>query len=235
MTELLFYAKPVALHREQHRNLRFRRLPDLSFSRQVNSVPLAGLEFFEASRDMTVLFNRDPAGRYFPLVLLSLDNAGHGLVGEDGRWRANYVPAFIRRYPFALAANGALCYDASCTAFGEEPEGERLFDDEGKTTPFTDGVLRFLQRYEFESKRTREFCEAVAGKDLFKPFQAQVKRGRGAVRLEGLYCIDEEAFSKIDAATLEDWFRKGWIAWAYAHLHSIGALGQISRQGAPVS
>lgn len=229
MSELLFYSQPVALSREKHKGLHFQPLKHFSFSARVNSVPLNGVEFFEASRDMTVLFNRDEDGRYSPLVLMSLRNSGHDLINEQGEWQGTYVPAFIRRYPFALTADGTVCFDESSGAFGEE--GERLFDEEGSNTAMLDRVVQFLRQYDQEAKRTREFCDALADKLMFKPFNVQVVNAtRQAVRLEGLYVVDEQVFGRLDDATVGDWFRRGWLAWVYAHLHSIGALGQLSRK-----
>lgn len=125
MSELLFYEKLVALNRARHQNLRLKPMEDgYAFSGGVNSVPLAGIEFFEASRDMTVLFQKGADGHFFPVVMMSLSNSGHELVDARGNWQGSYVPAFIRRYPFALAADGTVCLDENSRAFSET-EGNR--------------------------------------------------------------------------------------------------------------
>jgi hypothetical protein len=97
MSSLLFYSEPAALNRDQHKDLRFTASSDFGFSSSVNSVPMTGIEFFEASRDMPVLFSKDEQGNYFPLALLSLMNDGHNFLKEEGKWDDCYVPAFIRR------------------------------------------------------------------------------------------------------------------------------------------
>lgn len=98
MAALLFYKAPTALNRDLHKELKYQSSGDYSFTDSVNSVPLTGIEFFEASRDMPVLFSKDEEGR-FPLALLSLMEAGHKQLDTDGRWEDSYVPAFVRRYP----------------------------------------------------------------------------------------------------------------------------------------
>lgn len=226
--ELLFYEKPVALHRETHKDLAFKPLTDFRFSAGVNSVPVSGIEFFEASRDLPVLFNRDAEGRYYPLALLSLKQQGHDWVQADGTWRGRYIPAFIRRYPFALTANGTVCFDETCPSFGTD--GEKLFADNGENGDVLKRVVGFLNQYDAHARLTREFTAALAEKGLLKPFNLQIVGNGDPLRLEGLFAVDEALFAKIDDATAGDWLRKGWLAWVYAHLHSLGALHGLGRR-----
>lgn len=232
MSEILFYEKPTALNRENHKQLRFRGITDLSFSKGQNSVPIAGLEFFEASRAMTVLFNKTKNGDYFPVVLLSLQNAGHDLVGEDGKWKGTYIPSFIRRYPFAMTAEGNVCFDADSAAFSET-EGQPLFDDEGNNAELLDNVIRFLQQYQVEMKQTQAYCKELAELDFFSEFSVEVGRNTdNPVRIQGLYAVDEKKFATLEGEKLQSWFKQGWVGWTYAHLHSIGALRTLSRNKA---
>lgn len=230
MSELLFYQNPVALSREAHQALRYKPLASLRFTAGVNSVPLTGVEFFEASRDLPVLFNKGADGHFFPLALLSLKNDGHDKLDDKGIWQGNYVPAFIRRYPFALTEDGTVCFDEASGAFADE-DGEVLFLDEGKNSETLDRVVRFLQQYDAGTKQTRAFCDALVEQDLFKPFTLQiVSQGKAPLRIEGLFVLDEEKVAKLADDVVAEWFRSGWLAWIFAHLHSLGALQGLSRQ-----
>lgn len=228
MRELLFYEKPVALNRELHKELSFSPLTNFNFSKQVNSVPVSGIEFFEASRDFPVLFNRDAEGNYYPLALLSLQQQ-HDWVDEKGVWQGNYVPAFIRRYPFALTADGTVCFDEVCEAFNGGSDA--LFNEEGQNSEVLERVVTFLNQYDAQAKITREYCNALAEKNLFKPFNLQIVGiGSNPLRLDGLYALDESEINKLAKDVVDEWFRKGWLAWSYAHLHSLGALQGLSRR-----
>ncbi|MFO6420079.1 SapC family protein [Hylemonella sp. W303a] len=236
MSELLFYEKPVALNRERHKKLRLKAMDDgFAFSAGVNSVPLAAIEFFEASRDMTVLFQKGADGHFFPVVMMSLSNSGHALVDPQGRWQGSYVPAFIRRYPFALASDGTVCIDEKSRAFSET-EGELLFTEDGHA-PALDSALAFMRGFDTEMRRTREFCDGLAQKGLLAPFEVEVRPRDGgrAVRLQGLHAVSTQKFSELRGDTLELWFTKSWVAWIYAHLHSIGALAKLSSDKTPTS
>ena len=228
MAELLFYREPTLLDRAGHAALRYTPSADFGFTRDVNSVPLLAVEFFEASRTLPVLFADDAQERRFPLALLSLANDHNAQLATDGRWTGGYIPAFVRRYPFALDGDKNVCFDRAAAHF--TPEGQALFD--GDTPSATlQGVIGFLREFDAEHARTREFCDALQAKDLFKPFVLQViTADKQTARLGGLSAIDETKLQQLDAATVDAWFRRGWLAWIHAHLHSLGALKRLGDQ-----
>ncbi len=231
MNELLFYKTPVALNRDQHKSFKYQPVSSYEFTRHVNSVPATAIEFFEASRDLPILFSKDAEGNYFPLLLLSLTNDGHKQMDEDGKWTSNYIPAFIRRYPFALNGDGTVCFDESSECLSEEGE-KALFDDEGENTETLKNIVTFLNQFDGEHKRTVEFCEALKEQDLFKSFNLQVmnKEGEAPLRLEGLFAIDDKKFDALEDSVVTEWFHKAYIAWVYAHLHSLSAIQKLAKK-----
>lgn len=232
MAELMFYREPALLDRARHGALRYAPSSDFSHAREVNSVPLLAVEFFEASRTLPVLFAADEQGRRFPLALLSLANAHNAQLDDDGRWTGGYAPAFVRRYPFALTDDKNVCFDQAAAHFGgkDGDGGEPLFDGE-QPSKTLEGVMQFLRHFDAEHARTREFCAALEAQQLLKPFELQVMTAdRQPLRLGGLATIDEAKLQALDAATVEAWFRQGWLAWIYAQLHSLGALKRLGDQ-----
>ena len=226
MTTLMFYKDPVALNRDAHKTLLFTAQNDFSFAESINSVPLTGIEFFEASRDMPVLFSQDDNGDFFPLALLSLLNDQHKL-SEQGEWGDTYIPAFIRRYPFALTDEGTVCFDQAAAHFSEQ-QGDALFDEQGENSKVLDNAIGFLNQFDQQHKHTLAFCQAAKDLDMFKPFNIQVNQpDTDPLRLQGLFALDEEKLTQLDKDQLNDWFRKGWLAWSYAHMHSLGALKRL--------
>ncbi|PJE78156.1 hypothetical protein CI610_02916 [invertebrate metagenome] len=230
MATLLFYKKPALLNRELHKTLRFKASSDYSFTEHINSVPLTGIEFFEASRDMPVLFSKDEKGDFLPLALLSLLKDGHRQLGESGSWTDTYVPAFVRRYPFALTDDGNVCLDEEAPHFSHK-EGELLFNEEGNNSETLTAIVNFLNHYDQQYKNTRAFCAACKEQALFTPFNLQVMLGKKKpLRLEGLFAIDEKKLTVLPEDKVSGWFRSGWLAWSYAHLHSLGALNRLVKR-----
>lgn len=230
MAELLFYNEPAFLNREVHKTLRFKASADYSFTEDVNSVPLTGIEFFEASRDMPVLFSRDNQGDFFPLALLSLMDKGHKHLGKAGSWSESYIPAFIRRYPFALTDEGTVCFDQQANQLANE-EGEALFSESGENTDTLNNIIQFLNDYDQQYKHTINYCKELKELDLLSPFNFQVLIEKDKpLRLEGLFAIDEKKLSSIPEDKVKVWFDSGWLAWTYAHLHSLGALNRLVKR-----
>ncbi|MFC3153381.1 SapC family protein [Litoribrevibacter euphylliae] len=232
MAELLFYKKPVALNREEHKNFKFLPVKDFSFTNGINSVPLTGIEFFEASRELPVLFSKDGQDNFFPLALLSLMNNGHKLISDEGEWQGSYVPAFIRRYPFALTEEGTVCFDSEYAQINaDQEEGKPLFNEEGENSESLANIVNFLQQFDQSTKATAEFTKKLAELDLFKPFTIQIMTPeKKPLRMEGLYVIDEAKVAKLDDEIVLSLFKTGQLAWVYAHLHSLGALRHLSKK-----
>ena len=230
MTALLFYNEPAFLNREVHKTLKFKASSDYSFTESVNSVPLTGIEFFEASRDMPVLFSKDENGDFFPLALLSLMQEGHKQLSEAGSWSDSYIPAFVRRYPFAMTDEGTVCFDQKSGQLTEE-DGEPLFNDKGENSETLNNVINFLNNYDQQYKTTREYCGECKELELFTPFNLQIMLDKNhPLRLEGLYVVDEKKLAELPEEKVNAWFRSGWLAWSYAHLHSLGALNRLVKK-----
>ncbi len=230
MAALLFYNEPAFLNREVHKTLKFKASSDYSFTENINSVPLTGIEFFEASRDMPVLFSQDENGDFFPLALLSLMQEGHKQLGETGSWSDSYIPAFVRRYPFALTDEGTVCFDKKASQFDSE-DGEPLFNEDGENSETLNNVIQFLNNYDQQYKSTREYCAECKELELFAPFNLQVMLDKdNPLRLEGLYVVDEKKLADLPEDKVTAWFRAGWLAWSYAHLHSLGALNRLVKK-----
>lgn len=230
MSTLLFYKETVALNREQHKDIRFSPLTDYRFTKKCNSVPLTGIEFFEASRDYPVVFSQGESGEYFPLALLSLKDNDHQLMDEEGQWDDVYIPAFIRRYPFALTDDGTVCFDTQAEHFKCE-EGKSLFSTEGENSEALTSAITFLNHFDAQHKHTQAFCQAAKEADIFKPFNVQVMLEKDQpLRLEGLFILDETKLTALTEEQVSEWFKKGWIAWSYAHMHSLGALTRLIKR-----
>jgi len=230
MASLMFYQEPVALEKKKHVDLKMKRQTGYPFARNINSVPVAGTEFFQASRDYPVLFIKNDKGEYMPMAILSLRKEAHDM-GDN--WEDVYIPAFIRRYPFILTTDKVIMFDKQAPHFAEEnqEDGEALFEEENKPTEMLKQVVSFLEAVDAGFRMTEEFAKAVAEKELFEPYNATVKFDGSSVKLNDLYCINEkklhEALSQEEVA---EWFKKGWIAWCHAHLHSLSSVSELVKR-----
>ncbi|GIX21794.1 MAG: hypothetical protein KatS3mg121_0577 [Gammaproteobacteria bacterium] len=163
-----------------------------------------------------------------PVAVLSLRQEGNDL---KTRAAEVYLPAFIRRYPFALSDDGVVVFDRKSVFIGEDPEGRPLFNDDGSNSKLLDDILRFLYFMDEQYKRTREFCQALAEAEMLVPFNATVRLGQERnLRMDSLWMIDQKKLDALDDGKVVEFYRKGWLAWAIAHLASIGALARLAQR-----
>lgn len=229
------YASLTPLLSEKHAELPFKRRRDYKFAATLHAVPLAADEFARAQQHFPIVFtNTDPV---LPVALLGVESDKNDFVGPDGAWREHaYVPAYVRRYPFALVREKedsdrmVLCADLTAENFAVNGDGgEALFAD-GKGTEFANSVVDFCRRFEDALTKTRTTCQNLNKLGLFEDANVTVRRPNGkSVRLDGFRVISEEKLRKLDDATLADLARRGVIGLIAAHHFSIsqfsGMLG----------
>ena len=234
-----FYENPVALNSKTHLNLRIKPADEgLRFSGKTNSVLLAGIEFPEASKHFPIVFAKIGPNRVLPLALLGFRDKENLFVNASGRWTGEYVPAYIRRYPFVLAqVNGAkdmaVCIDESFPGFGAD-EGQALFNAKGEPTDYLKGVLAFLRDYQGQIERTDQFLKRLLELGLLTDVAANVKLPSGeSYSLQGLMMVNERKLQALPDDRALQLFRSGELAWIYSHLLSIGNFARLLAKAAP--
>jgi hypothetical protein len=219
----LFYSRIEALNPERHADLAIKADGNYVFARKANSVPINAIEFGMASRNYPIVFSTDERG--VPVAVLGLQAGENLFVDADGQWeRGQYIPAYVRRYPFiALAPKDskdyALCLDVGSPLL--EAGGERKLFADKQPTDLTRKALEFCQTFQTQLDGTRIFVEAVEKQGLLATRAAKVTLQSGENRsLTGFRLIDERKFNALPDDIFLDWRRRGWIGLVYAHLAS---------------
>ncbi|WP_138466704.1 SapC family protein [Poseidonocella sp. HB161398] len=227
MTQLLFYETARPVTPRAHGDLYVRTGGQYRFARSVNSVPLTAVEFSAAAAHYPIVF-AGTAEKVMPAVILGVKADQNFHVSEEGTWRqGSYVPAFVRRYPFVFSTdaenrNFILNIDESYEGCNREGRGERLFDAEGRQTIYLQNILRFLQEYQGQFRRTEAYCKRLLDLGLLKPMQAQFKLPGGAQRsLSGFMTVDREALKKIADSDLRSMFDTDELECTFLHLFSM--------------
>jgi hypothetical protein len=235
------FAQPVLLDRQKHRQLRLRGADDRSASATLNAVFCAAAEFAEACKVFPLLFVRtgdvgaDGRPVISPVCLMGLE-PGENLFVDGGRWTAPYVPAFVRRHPFALVdtpdaegtASQAVAVDAAFPGLAEDGDGERFFTDAGEPSPFLARTLAFLNDFERAAQLTRPVGAHLHSLGLLKEMRAAGQLAGGApFSVDGFLVVDEEKLAALPDAVVLQMFRGGLMAMVHAHLVSLGNLAAL--------
>ena len=232
------YGELAPLDREAHKNLKLDTAKAVvSCIADQNSVFLAAIEFGDACKEFPIVFVRAGEGaegkpQIAPLAVLGLKQ-GSNLFVEGDKWTANYVPAYVRRYPFAMARldgnanNLAVCYDSKWVGFNEET-GEALFNN-GEPTEFLLNARNLLENFEQEAERTRLICNLLVELDLLQDmrFEATLPGGE-KIDVEGFLAVDEKKYSELADDKVLQLHRNGLIGLIEMHRLSMTNMNRLA-------
>lgn len=225
-TQLLIYETAVPVSGARHRQCCVEVGSDYAFARNVNSVPLMAVEFPQAAPEYAIVF-AGPPDAMMPAVILGVRGNENLHLSPEGAWRARYIPAFVRRYPFVFSAADEgktflLCIDEAFPGFNREGRGQRLFGDDGKPTPYVDNVLKFLQEYQAQFQRSRAFCTKLRELELLEPMQAQIAMGTGErMSLGGFWAVSRDRLKALPGDKLAELAKTDELELVYLHLQSM--------------
>lgn len=231
------HRQPAALDRRLHRELRAHQpQPDWSFTAGLSALPVVGAEFGDACREYPILFVRAPAdeqgrAQVLPIAALGLA-AGENLYLDGTRWRAQYLPALLRAYPFGLGRLGddgraLLTIDLAWSGLSRT-EGTPLFDADGEPGPALRELRGQLERFEQQRQRTRELCRLLLDLQLLRAVRLDATVDGGEpLRVEGFLAVDEAKLAQLEDAALLALVRSGVLALLHAHQVSLGNLRKL--------
>ena len=237
-SQMLIYESAVAVSSNRHSGWCVEVGADYSFSKNVNSVPLMAVEIQKAAAEYAVVFSGSGEAM-LPAVILGMRGNENLYLNRQGGWQAKYIPAFVRRYPFVFSRSEdgktfTLCIDESFPGFNQQGSGERLFNEQSKPTPYVENVLKFLEQYQAEFRRTQAFCSKLRELGLLEPMRAQVNLASGErMSLTGFMAVNRERLKALNAEALADLARTDALELLYLHLHSLqNFAGMMDRLGA---
>lgn len=224
--QLLIYESAVPVSHARHAQWSVEVGGDYAFSQHVNSLPLMAVEFPNAASEYAVVF-AGTGDAVVPAVILGMRADENLYLSGDAQWKAKYIPAFVRRYPFVFAGSDdgktfTLCIDESFRGFNQEGRGQRLFGDDGKPTTYVENVLKFLEQYQIEHRRTQALCKKLKELDLLEPMRANFKFGSGEERaLSGFMAVSRDRLKALDASALAELAKTDQLELIYLHLQSL--------------
>jgi len=224
-TQLLLYETVVPLSFGRHRDSSVEIGSNYSFSGKVNSVPLMAIEFPQAAADYAIVF-AGTKENIMPAVILGLRGNENLYLANDGIWDAKYIPAFVRRYPFVFSISPdeqrfVLCVDEEFAGFNREGRGQRLFGDDGKPSPYVENILKFLQEYQAQFRRTQSFCKKVEELEVLEPMQAQVELSGERYSLGGFMAVNRAKLKAVSGEKLAELAKTDELELIYLHLQSM--------------
>ena len=229
------FKKLVPLNRESHAKLRIKPIESFDFAKDFHMASLMVHEFARAAAFYPIVFLEDKERDEFrPVALFGLDAGENLFVDSKGAWKAAYVPAIIRRYPFALARLSdsddqfTVCLDEESSVV-DKKDGERLFGDDGEPTPIIENVKRYLGEMQQMEAFTESFCRFLAEHNLFSPLSMRVRYGDQIRNIAGCYSVNEERLNNLSDALFIEIRNKRYLTPIFTHLTSLSQLERLAQ------
>ncbi|WP_342363804.1 SapC family protein [Terrarubrum flagellatum] len=232
MTPLpLFYSGIAVLDRNVNNDLRIEsRQAPYAFAARSHILPALAQEFFAGCRDMPIVFLEE-GGTWSPLFLVGMRSNENVFVDREGRWLGQYVPAYLRRYPFISGETPeqqVICFDPGYAGLGVEA-GDRLFGHDGEPTATLNTAIAMVAEYSQAATITAAFSTQLKELDLLRTINIEMRAADGSTAtFYGFAAVDEQKLASLADDALLDLQRKGYLAFIYAHLISMGNLQALS-------
>lgn len=216
---------------ERHRNKKVRNTVGFGFAAGFHIAYVTMHEFSRAAAIYPIVFLEDKPGTgYRSVVLMGLENGENLFIGKEGAWTASYIPAMIRRYPFALSKGSqegryVVCVDEASSLLSDT-EGAPLFDEKGEPTQVIENVKRYLSELQQMDQATLEFSQFLRDHDLLTPLNMRVNTSDQVRNITGCFVINEERMNELSDEVFKTLREKRYLPAMYAHLIS---LPQIER------
>ncbi len=241
MGKSLRTGKPVQLYRKtevlslgRHGRLGLAAEGDYRFAKALLSVPASMNEIVIVQRVYPVVFAGAEAP--IPVIVLGLsEKTGNVFVDAEGRWAEDqYVPAFLRRYPFVAVPKPGGRDLALAADLGSElivENGARPFFEARKPSEAAKRAFDLCAKLHADFEAAQQFGAALLEAGLLREHRAEVRVGAaGVVELTNFQMIDEAKLDALDDEKFLEWRRRGWLPAAYAQLMSLVSWTGLARR-----
>ncbi len=230
------HRKPMALDSAQHRLLKLKLpITDWSVAKDLNATFVAAAEFGDVCREFPIVFvkaGKEPDGSdaIAPLAVFGMTQ-NQNLYVSGERWRAQYMPAVLRFYPFCIARiddqRFAICVDSAHAGVNTE-EGQPLFEADGKPSELLAGMQKQLEVLEAEIQRTRLVGKRLLELDLLREmrFDATLPDGKQHT-VDGFLTVDDAKVTALPDNIVGELHRSGVLGLVHMHWVSLGNMRRL--------
>ena len=224
------YKKLSVLDKKSHKNFKVTEMENLYFAKDLSFVPLLAEEVKRVARDFPVVISGGEKPSFIALVSLGGENLA---INEDGKWISAYVPAFLRRYPFSLAASQddaqqkIILIDEESSLFSKS-KGKQLFKKSGENSELLDNAVRFLQEFDAKEQFSQALAEKFVASEIVEEREISVGEDEEKkVLVNGFLVVDREKLNSLSDDVLAGWAREGVLALIDAHIESLEHIQKL--------
>ena len=223
----------VLLTPEEHRGLRISTDRGAALGDAVMCCLTVPDEFRRVQEVYPILFRLNATRDSFTALAMFGFQEGENLFLQDGRWEARARPLAMEIQPFLIGgtADGAgkqVHVDLASPRIAASEEGVRVFDEDGRPTPYLERVADQLGMLDAGYQASAAFFAALRRHELLEPLTLDVTLDDGSEnRLIGFHIIDEDRLAALDAGALGELHQDGHLMPIFMAVASVGRLGAL--------
>jgi hypothetical protein len=218
----------IPLDKNKHKDLRIKLSSDFAHAKDTHLAAASIREYAQIASCMPIIFIKDPKSETTHSVAMLGIEQGVNLFMRDGKWSGHVVPLNIQRYPFDVRPDGeklGVFIDENSDLVGKE--GEPLFTEEAPS-PFLENRQKLLSDLANSEMATRDFIKKLEDLSLLDPIVIRTQYVNGQQRnINGMQTISEKRMQELDADTVVELHKSGYLGAIYAVLMSLGQLNRL--------
>ena len=230
-------ARYELLNNVAHKDLRVATGFGPQFGDDVGMVPAFPSEYAELQREYPIFFRKDSDGQWQSVALLGFEQR-ENLFLQNGRWSAAYLPGAAAKGPFLIGfqeqhIDGELRQEPVIHIDLDHPrvnhaEGEAVFLPQGGNSPYLEHIATVLRGIRDGSEFGSAMFSAFDSMGLIQPVNLDVQLDeRYRVNVKGLHSIDRDRLAALDAESLAQLNRAGYLEGAYLVLASLQNMRRL--------
>ncbi|SBT19295.1 SapC [Marinomonas gallaica] len=218
-----------AVSKDTHANAGWRSLTHYRHAQTMTVVPVFAAEMGHLLQYYPLAFVKKEDNHFQLCALLGLKSGENAFLSFDERWKATYVPAALRSYPFSLLKNAegkqVLAADVDSDFFNvlAQPGDQDVLSHDGNPHSSLTELLQFMLHRDVMQQKTDNAVQALAAQNVLSLWTVPVTNDAGQTEqkeLMGMYHVDEEAVQKLPEEVLGSLAKAGALGIAYAQLFS---------------
>lgn len=214
----------------EDKRLKVSQIKSFRYALDTTQVIITLDEFFKAAKSQPILFGKDASGTYYAASLLGLKSDRNLFINGKGEWKQDeYIPAYIRRYPFIFVQEKeslALGVDLDCKEVNVK-KGNALFDDESQPTEYLNSVLEFMQSYQKSTQKTSATVLELNKLGLLEEASATLLINEEPLVIKGFFKVNEEKLDALNEETTLALVKSGVYKYIIAHLLSLSNFEKL--------
>lgn len=218
----------IPLDKNKHKDLNVKLNNDFSHAKDTHLAAASLREYAQIASCMPIIFIKDPKSDTTHSVAMLGIEQGVNLFMQEGKWTGHVVPLNVQRYPFDVRPDGdklGVFIDENSDLI--DKEGEPLFVDDAPS-PFLENRQKLLSELANSEMATREFVKKINDLGLFDSIVIRAQYANGEQRnINGMQTISEKRLQALDAETVAELHKTGYLGAIYAVLMSLGQLNRM--------